>query len=431
MKKTKINKTLKTTITTFIILLLVSSTVYAQVTNKPTLKPVLKITEEIEQTNNIIELKGTINVDLEKEGVYPSINLLDSQVLNFGANIIDEGFIINKTIRVNIKVFKNATVLLDKYLTTLIFFQRKDCSLFPLRSLISRLFVGKILNINITNVVKSGNRYIDIPLNYETSSYREEINMHIFALGQPVLKVLSKTDKPILIHKKIKLDFVYANTDFIPPISSHIISGEMNESGIYTNNVTIELEAFDEESGVDFIKFSYKYDDRLGHIIQIPWTNYEKPIVLSKKGDYTFGYYSVDQASNQEQIKNFSFTIWDSYPADNIPPITNHELIGSMFNNTYITNVTMILNATDDSSGIYDTLYCYTFWKGDVYSHMSWKSYKEPVIFSMEGNYSVGYYSIDNAGNEEESKTVEFEIKKIKDITPPVTIPKLVGETLD
>lgn len=41
--------------------------------------------------------------------------------------------------------------------------------------------------------------------------------------------------------------------------------------------------------------------------------------------------------------------------------------------------------------------------------------YSEPLLYTEEGNYSIGYYSVDNVGNVEEAKLFEFKIQ----IAPP------------
>ena len=105
-----------------------------------------------------------------------------------------------------------------------------------------------------------------------------------------------------------------------------------------------------------------------------------------------------------------SFVIPYSY-YDNQPPVTAHTLdppYPDGENGWYVSNVTVTLNATDDKSGVNVTYF--------RINNSEWKKYDEPFILSEDGDdILIEYYSVDNAGNVENIKSVTIDI----DLTPP------------
>ena len=84
---------------------------------------------------------------------------------------------------------------------------------------------------------------------------------------------------------------------------------------------------------------------------------------------------------------------------DTTPPVTTiyfdpPEPDGD--NGWYVSNVTVMFNATDDMSGVNVTYY--------RISYGAWYIYTEPFAFGA-ANFIIEYYSVDNAGNEEEVKS--------------------------
>jgi hypothetical protein len=88
---------------------------------------------------------------------------------------------------------------------------------------------------------------------------------------------------------------------------------------------------------------------------------------------------------------------------DTTPPVTTATLEGDMSGDVYITDVTVTLTATDTGSGVH-----YTKYKVD---ESSWMDYTAPFIVTGNGEHTVGFYSVDYAGNEEEEKSVTFTIE--------------------
>jgi hypothetical protein len=99
-----------------------------------------------------------------------------------------------------------------------------------------------------------------------------------------------------------------------------------------------------------------------------------------------------------------------NYLDDTIPPITTisfnpPEPDGE--NGWYISNATFTLNASDDDSGVNITYYRVD---GGI-----WYNYTEPFILVEDGeDILIEFYSIDNAGNQEEIKSSLVDIDKTK-----------------
>ncbi len=95
---------------------------------------------------------------------------------------------------------------------------------------------------------------------------------------------------------------------------------------------------------------------------------------------------------------------------DMTPPVTTCTLTGDMEGDVYVSDVSVILTATDES-GI-----DYTKYKLD---EGSWMEYSTPFVVSSNGNHTVTFYSADTVGNIETEKTCSFTVQKE---IPTVTI---------
>ena len=99
-----------------------------------------------------------------------------------------------------------------------------------------------------------------------------------------------------------------------------------------------------------------------------------------------------------------------NYFEDNTPPVTTCTLDPPRpdgLNGWYVSNITVILNATDDDSGVNTTYYHVD---GGI-----WQTYIEPFILVDDGeNILIEYYSIDNAGNQEDVKSTNIDIDQTK-----------------
>jgi hypothetical protein len=103
---------------------------------------------------------------------------------------------------------------------------------------------------------------------------------------------------------------------------------------------------------------------------------------------------------------------------DTTPPVTtiyfNPEAPNGD-NGWYVSNVTIMLNATDDLSGVNITYY--------RVNNGGWEIYEYPFVFNKSNYYVIDYYSIDNAGNVESVKSASCKV----DVVPPVTTVYIYG----
>ena len=100
---------------------------------------------------------------------------------------------------------------------------------------------------------------------------------------------------------------------------------------------------------------------------------------------------------------DLNFQLYYRVIQDTTPPVTTCTLSGDMQGGVYISDVTAILTATDDMSGVN-----YTMYKVD---DGAWTLYTAPFVVSGNGDHVISYYSVDNAGNIETTKTTSFTIQ--------------------
>ena len=178
------------------------------------------------------------------------------------------------------------------------------------------------------------------------------------------------------------------NIDREAPTLSHAISGTAGNNNWYTGNVAVTLTATDASSDIDAIK--YKINNGA-------WQDYS-PFTLSSNGEYTITYYAIDNAGNEASEESFTVKI------DSVSPSSSATLSGTKEGGVYTTDVTVSISRTDSTSGIAYTKY--------RVNGGAWTTYTASFTLSTDGTYTVDYYSADNAGNVEPSKTVTFEILK-------------------
>ena len=98
-----------------------------------------------------------------------------------------------------------------------------------------------------------------------------------------------------------------------------------------------------------------------------------------------------------------------NYLDDTTPPVTIisfDPLEPDGLNGWYVSSVTVTLNATDDDSGVNVTIY--------KLDDGPYSTYIEPFIIKTDGFHKIRYFSIDNAGNQEDEKSAEFYVDQTK-----------------
>lgn len=111
-------------------------------------------------------------------------------------------------------------------------------------------------------------------------------------------------------------------------------------------------------------------------------------------------FYSVDNAGNKEEVQTVQVKI------DKTKPVTTSNVTNTWFKDDF----TLDLSATDNLSGVADTFYSVNG-NGSV-SGLN-------TIINKEGISNVSFYSIDNAGNIEDTQTTQVKIDKT---APTVTL---------
>jgi hypothetical protein len=96
--------------------------------------------------------------------------------------------------------------------------------------------------------------------------------------------------------------------DIIPPVTTISFNPTEpdGENGWYISNVTVTLNATDDDSGVNITK--YRIDGSI-------WYNYSEPFILVEDGkDILIEFYSIDNTGNQEEIKSVVIDIDQTKP---------------------------------------------------------------------------------------------------------------------
>jgi PKD repeat protein len=174
-----------------------------------------------------------------------------------------------------------------------------------------------------------------------------------------------------------------------PTLDVNVIGGEQID-GWYTDTVTIGIQGNDELSGVD--KIMYQLD--LG-----AWEEYTNPITIGE-GSHYFNALIVDKAGNTNE---------DSAQAkiDLSAPESTCILIGQGTDNRFYKDVEIRIVGSDQGSGVKETYY-----RMDN-APAGYNTYYQPITADTLGKHTIEYYSIDNIGNQEPSKTTTFTISNV------------------
>jgi len=184
--------------------------------------------------------------------------------------------------------------------------------------------------------------------------------------------------------------------DTTPPVTEISLSGTLELEGWWVSDVTMTLTATDDISGV--AETAYSFDG-------VTWITYTESFTITTEGIITVYYNSTDVAGNVEATKSETIEI------DKTPPTTDLT-IGIHYvdeaGNIYVTSATeFTLTATDDVSGVAHTYYRIN--NGDWTEYVSAFKLEGP-----DGPYTIDYYSVDVAGNEETPKSATVILVSLK-----------------
>ncbi|CAJ35970.1 OmpL47-type beta-barrel domain-containing protein [Methanocella arvoryzae] len=188
------------------------------------------------------------------------------------------------------------------------------------------------------------------------------------------------------------------NIDMTAPVTTHSLSGTIGSDGWYTSDVTMTLSASDGLSGVKGIEYSTD---------GTTWTAYTAPVTFSAEGVTTVYYRSIDNADNLEANKSVTFK------SDKTQPSTTLTLSRPADSRKWYNAPVDISFTAEDATSDVKTIYYQLVVNGVA---GSWMTYTPgtSVNIASEGNTSVKYYSVDNAGNEEDKKSKVIRIDTVK-----------------
>ena len=171
--------------------------------------------------------------------------------------------------------------------------------------------------------------------------------------------------------------------DMEPPVTtSDAPDGWVNRA------VTVNLNAADNETGVDVTRYSLNGgEEKIGTTVEI-----------AEAGVNTLAFYSIDKVGNRESVKTVQIRI------DTTAPATKAEAPAD-----WVRQATVKLSASDELSGAAATYYSVD---GADYVQGT------EVTIIEEGEHEIGYYSVDEAGNREQAGSAKVKV----DRTAPLTI---------
>ncbi len=187
--------------------------------------------------------------------------------------------------------------------------------------------------------------------------------------------------------------------DTTPPISTSSLSGTPGNDSWYVSAIKVVLNATDNTSGVGNI--SYRIDGGA-------WSLYTAPFFLNE-GRHTLEYHATDFAGLSDLGHSVGVKI------DTTKPVSTAAASGTAGNNGwYVTLATVVLNASDLTSGVARISY--------RVDGGPWQTYSVPFALS-DGVHLVEYKATDNAGLTETTKSLTVKV----DTVAPLTTASLSG----
>jgi len=187
------------------------------------------------------------------------------------------------------------------------------------------------------------------------------------------------------------------------PATQASLSGTLGYNQWYASSVSVTLNALDTFSGVNWTKYSTDGGS---------WQTYSSPISITSDGRHTIEFYSQDNSGRTEVMRNTTFKI------DTTSSVTQASLSGNqLWNQWYVSSVNLTLDPVDTTSGVNWTKYSIDGGSPHVYSGS--------IAVTSDGTHIVEFYSQDNSGQTEVTRSVTF---KIDTVAPSLSI-DLVSDT--
>jgi hypothetical protein len=194
--------------------------------------------------------------------------------------------------------------------------------------------------------------------------------------------------------------------DVTPPHTDFQLDRQPNESGWSNTPVTLHLSATDDKE-IMFIRVSISQDSLKD--LYSPLSSLDLPF---PEGIWQIGFQSYDWAGNEEPLQQINLKI------DQTPPISTVNIQGEPDSNgKYPPGTRVEITAMDpklvdgnDGSGVKYIEY-------SLDSTDNWTRYSGPIEPQTQGLHTIYFRAIDEAGNIEQTRSVQLEIK---DTVPPV-----------
>jgi hypothetical protein len=155
--------------------------------------------------------------------------------------------------------------------------------------------------------------------------------------------------------------------------------------GVYTDP-TVTLTATPAPGGAAVTGTTYAIDGGAA-------TAYTGPFTLTGTGVHTLTYFSTDAAGGIERTQTKEIAVND-------PPVTTAQVLPAPVGGKVVGPATVVLTATDDSSGIASTDY--------ALDGGSFQPYTGPITVGSPGEHTVAYRSTDRDGAVETAKQLSF-----------------------
>ena len=208
------------------------------------------------------------------------------------------------------------------------------------------------------------------------------------------------------------------------PVDLHLYDSHSRHVGINYSSNEIEI-------GIPNTWFSGSYSEPQTINISNPlMENYNITLVGREQGNYNLSIEGFLGNGTRWYIKNYTgqinigenrfYLLSFTADIDNIPPITTKTIGYPVFgiNNKWVSSLTEFnLTASENviGSGINTTFY--RIWYNGIWT--PWNEYTGNFTLTGEGKHYLEYYSVDNAGNVEETHN---QTHYVDDIVPVVTI---------
>lgn len=146
---------------------------------------------------------------------------------------------------------------------------------------------------------------------------------------------------------------------------------------------------------------------------------YTNPMYLDAEGWNSLRTPSAVNPETKKLVNPLQDVVFEIY-TDGIAPVSQHNFTGTQ---SYVSKgikyygkeVSAELTAKDENSGTENTYYSV--------NKSPWTPYESPVKITEEGEYEIQYYSVDNVGNVEKTKSVSFFV----DFKSPVSQHRVEG----